>query len=108
MTNLEDRSNEAPVKSAAASVVFPPNGTLRPKRRWKSWSTVSEAEMPSLESPPSPAPEQSFQHYRFKKSAQPHRIYPEVISQFGSARSEVSAIEMAQQAINLVRSFSFR
>jgi hypothetical protein len=62
----------------------------------------------SVEPSPVQLQEQSLHHYRFKKSGQPHRIFPEVIKHIRTAPPEMPAIEMAQQVMNLVRSFSFR
>jgi hypothetical protein len=107
MIILEDSSKETSVRNDAAPVVFAPNGALRPKRRWKSFPSDSSIEV-SVEASPVQVQDQSVRHYRFTRSGQPHRIYPEVVTHIRTAPSEVSAIEMAQQVMNLVRSFSFR
>jgi hypothetical protein len=81
-------------------------GSLRPKRRWKLHSSIQlqDAEVTELLAPvTSPPP-----RHRMKRSGQPHRIYPEVVTQIRSTPSNVPAITMAHQIVNFVRSFSFR
>ena len=108
MISLEDCPNETFAKGIAESIVFPPNGALRPKRRWKSFPTDPSMDVVDLETSPIADPDQCIHHYRFKKSGQPHRIYPELVTHVRTSPPEVSAIEMTRQIVDLVRSFSFR
>lgn len=108
MTSPENKSQEAAVRNGEdVATVFPTNGSLRPKRRWKS-DPVTTPPRVTAKGPVEKTRRARFRHYRMKKSGHAHRVYPQVVAQIGPASASLPAVGMAHQIVKLVRSFSFR
>jgi hypothetical protein len=108
MGNPENTSLEAAVRNGDdVTAVFPANGSLRPKRRWKSDPVTTSPKVTRKEPVEKMRPAR-FRHYRMKKSGHAHRIYPQVVAQVGPAPASLPAAGMTNQIVSLVRSLSPR